>query len=269
MTLNLSALKAKLNEFTKNTNRDDSIWKPTEGKTVIRIVPWKENKENPFIELFFHYMGNKTYLSPTTYGNRDPINEFAEMVAKGGDEGPSKDSWVQSRAFRPKLRTYMPIIVRGQEDKGVRFYSFGKTVYQEILSYIADPDYGDITDITNGRDIVVEYIPQEKSDTSFAKTMVRPKPNPSPLADSAVQIEKLLTDQPDLKLLFKEPTFAELNAALADYLGKVADDTEVIAAPAPAPAAPAPISATAAKSTELKSSTSAANMIEDFDEVFK
>lgn len=181
MSLNIAALKAKLNQFTKQGDRSEALWKPTEGKTVIRIVPWKENRENPFIELFFHYLGNKTYLSPTSNGNRDPIAEFADEVAAGG----SKDDWAQSRAFRPKLRTYIPIVVRGEEDKGVRFYSFGKTVYQELLSIISDPDYGDITDIQSGRDVVVEYIPQEKSDTNFAKTMVRPKPNQTPLTESA------------------------------------------------------------------------------------
>jgi hypothetical protein len=30
-------------------------------------------------------------------------------------------------------------------------------VYQELLSIISDPDFGDITYLTNGRDIVVEF----------------------------------------------------------------------------------------------------------------
>ena len=38
--------------------------------------------------------------------------------------------------MEPKLRTFVPIIVRGQEGDGVRFWGFGKTVYQEILGYI-------------------------------------------------------------------------------------------------------------------------------------
>ena len=57
----------------------------------------------------------------------------------------------------PKLRTFVPVIVRGEEGEGVRFWGFGKTVYQEILGYITDPDYGDITDPTSGRDLTIEY----------------------------------------------------------------------------------------------------------------
>jgi hypothetical protein len=260
MSLNIAALKAKLNQFTRTTDRTDALWKPTEGKTVIRIVPWKENKENPFIELYFHYLGNKTYLSPTSNGNRDPIMEFAEALASGG----TKDDWAQARPFRPKLRTFVPMIVRGEEEKGVRFMSFGKTVYTELLSIISDPDYGDITDVKNGRDIVVEYIPQEKSDTNFAKTMVRPKPNQTP-AGTAEQIQKFLTEQPDLRAIFKEPTYEELKVALERYL-----DPNAPSAPTPAKAVEDEVpvkSATAAKSAELKS-TSVKDMIDEFDEVF-
>lgn len=262
MSLNIAALKAKLNQFTKQGDRSEALWKPTEGKTVIRIVPWKENRENPFIELYFHYLGNKTYLSPTSNGNRDPIAEFADEVAAGG----SKDDWAQSRAFRPKLRTYIPIIVRGEEDKGVRFYSFGKTVYQELLSIISDPDYGDITDIQTGRDIVVEYIPQEKSDTNFAKTMVRPKPNQTPLVESADKMQKLLSEQPDIRAIFKEPSFEELKVALARYLDPDAKDMIPVAKEEPVVTKSA-VSPTATKSAELKSA-SVKNMIDEFDEVF-
>lgn len=260
MSLNIAALKAKLNQFNRQGERSEALWKPTEGKSVVRIVPWKENKENPFIELHFHYLGNKTYLSPTSYGNRDPILEFAEELASGG----TKDDWSQSRPFRPKLRTFVPIIVRGEEEKGVRFMSFGKTVYQELLSIIADPDYGDITDVKNGRDIVVEYIPQEKSDTNFAKTMVRPKPNQTPVADSAEKIKQFLTDQPDIRAIFKEPTYEELKVALERYLDPSAPST-----PTPAPAKVETTSPTAAKSAAVeKKASSVKDMIDEFDEVF-
>lgn len=259
MSLNIAALKAKLNQFTRTTERSDALWKPTEGKTVIRIVPWKENKENPFIELYFHYLGNKTHLSPTSYGNRDPIMEFAEALASEG----TKDAYAQARPFRPKLRTFVPIIVRGEEDKGVRFMSFGKTVYTELLSIISDPDYGDITDVKNGRDIVVEYIPQEKSDTNFAKTMVRPKPNQTP-AGTADQIQKFITEQPDIRAIFKEPTYEELKVSLERYL-----DPNAPAAPTPAtPSREEPTSPTAVKSATTQKSTSVKDMIDEFDEVF-
>lgn len=263
MSLNIQALKAKLGQFTKTGERTEALWKPTEGKTVVRIVPWKENKENCFIELYFHYLGNKSHLSPTSYGNRDPIFEFADALL--ADESiPQKERWAQAKPFRPKLRTFVPIIVRGEEEKGVRFMSFGKTVYTELLSIISDPDYGDITDIKTGRDIVVEYIPQEKSDTSFAKTMVRPKPNQTALHANAEMVQKFLTEQPDIRILFKEPSYEELKLALERFLSVDGDapvaknDTDVTDTPTSAPAT---------KPTKTQT-TSVKDMVDDFDAVF-
>lgn len=263
MTLNIAALKAKLNQFTKQGNSSEALWKPTEGKHVIRIVPWKENRENPFIELYFHYLGNKTHLSPTSYGNRDPIMEFAEALAAGG----TKDDWAQARPFRPKLRTFVPIVVRGEESKGVRFMSFGKTVYQELLSIIADPDYGDITDVKNGRDIVVEYVPQEKSDTNFAKTMVRPKPNQTPLSSDADTLQNFLANQPDIRSIFKEPSYEELKVALERYLDPSAGTAPVAVNTMVEDTPVKTTSPTASKSVEMKS-TAVKDMIDEFDEVF-
>jgi hypothetical protein len=263
MSLNIDALRTKLNQFTRQSDRGDALWKPTEGKTTIRIVPWKDNRENPFIEMYFHYLGNKTYLSPITHGNRDPIAEFADALSANG----TKDDWAQSRPFRPKLRTYIPIIVRGEENLGVRFYSFGKTVYTDLLSIIADPDYGDITDIKTGTDIVVEYIPQEKSDTSFAKTMVRAKRTPSPLAETEEQIQRFLTEQPDLKAIFKEPTYEELKIFLERYLDP---DSATVSSDAVAPQVgqETHVSPTATRSQDTMTSTSVKNIIDEFDEVF-
>lgn len=214
MALDIAALRAKLNSFQGQGERTTAFWKPTEGKTVVRIVPLSDRPENPFSELYFHYLGNKTHLSPITYGNRDPIAEFADDLRSDG----SRESYQQARAFMPKLRTYVPVIVRGEEDQGVRFWSFGKTVYQELLSIIADPDYGDITHIENGRDITVTYIPQEKSDTNFAKTSVMAKPNQTPLSDDPRLVKEWTTHQPDLRSLHKEPSFEELSVFLKRFL---------------------------------------------------
>ena len=68
--MDLQKIKDRLTQLQKTSNTSNSFWKPQPGKTQIRIVPYKFNKDNPFIELYFHYsMGNnKTYLSPVSFG---------------------------------------------------------------------------------------------------------------------------------------------------------------------------------------------------------
>ena len=124
MALDMGALRAKLDRFKNQGERTNAFWRPTEGKQVIRIVPWAERPENPFIEMYFHYLGNRTYLSPKSYGKPDPIAEFGEHLRGDGD----KESWQQAKPFFPKLRTFVPIVVRGQEDQGVRYWSDRKSV---------------------------------------------------------------------------------------------------------------------------------------------
>ena len=68
MALDLSAIRGRLNKLQNTGNSKSNLWKPTPGKHQVRIVPYLFNKENPFIELYFHYnINNKTYLSPSSF----------------------------------------------------------------------------------------------------------------------------------------------------------------------------------------------------------
>ena len=79
--MDISLALKRFNSLQNNTKKSDSIWKPANGKSQIRIVPYKFNKDIPFIELYFHYnINNKTYLSPMSFGRPDPIVEFAEKL---------------------------------------------------------------------------------------------------------------------------------------------------------------------------------------------
>lgn len=222
MALDLTAIKAKLNQLNKADDKKQNLWKPESGKTRVRIVPYVHRKDNPFLELYFHYdIGKKSMLSPITFGNADPIVEFAEKLKKTGD----KDEWLMGRKIEPKMRTYVPVIVRGKESEGVKFWGFGKQIYTELLSIISDPDYGDITDLMNGRDIDVEFTPAEGAGT-FPKTSIRVKPNMQPATDDKSIAEKIM-NQPQITDLFPEPTYDELEKALAEWMNPANADSDV------------------------------------------
>ena len=215
MGIDINAIKGRLNKLQNTQKKSDSLWKPTPGKSQVRIVPYKFDKDNPFIELYFHYnINNKTYLSPQSFGRPDPIVEFADKLKRMGD----KEDWKAAKQMEPKLRTFVPIIVRGQEGDGVRFWGFGKTVYQEILGYIADPDYGDITDPQSGRDLTIQYISAEEAGASYPTTQIRVKPSQTPLAESADSVQKLLENQTEITDLYSELSYDELKDVLEGWL---------------------------------------------------
>ena len=220
MALDLNAIRGRLNKLQNTSNRKDNLWKPTPGKHQVRIVPYKFSPENPFIELFFHYnINNKTYLSPSSFGRPDPIVEFADKLKRMGD----KEDWKAAKKMEPKLRTFVPVIVRGEENEGVRFWGFGKTVYQELLGYIADPDYGDITDVDSGRDVTIEYTSAEDAGTSYPVTTIRIKPNQTPLSEDTSAKQNFMENQTNITDIYSELSYDELKSVLEGWLNPSGD----------------------------------------------
>ena len=221
--MDLNAIKNRLSQLQTTNTRTSNLWKPSPGTQIVRIVPYKFNQDNPFIELYFHYdLGGKNYLSPISFGRPDPIEEFAQKLKSTG----SKDDYRLGRKIEAKMRTFAPVMVRGEETQGVKFWGFGKTVYQELLSIIADPDYGDITDPVNGRDVAVEFKTAEETGKSFPSTSIRVKPNQTPITEDASVLESIKESQKNITEIYQERSYEELTQALNDYLNGSSEKTE-------------------------------------------
>ena len=220
--MDINAIKKRLSQLKDTNTRTSNLWKPEPGTQQVRIVPYKFNKDNPFIELYFHYdIAKRSYLSPISFGRPDPIEEFATKLKQTGN----KDDWRLGRKLDAKMRTFLPVIVRGKESEGVKFWGFGKTVYQELLSFIADPDYGDITDPTNGRDIAVEFKTAEETGANFPSTSIRVKPNQTPITEDAEQLKNMIENQQKITEIYTEQSYDELKEVLNNYLNPTDEDT--------------------------------------------
>ena len=245
--MDINAIKSRLNQLQNTSSTANAFWKPQPGKSQIRITPYNENKDNPFVELFFHYslVPKKTVLSPLSFGRPDPVQQFADKLKASGD----KDEWIQGKRIEPKMRTFAPVIVRGEESEGVKWWGFGKTVYQELLGIIADPDYGDISDVMTGRDIVVERQTAAEAGNQYGKTTIRVKPNQTALVEDATLSDNLLKNQPNIIELYTEPSFDELKGHLQNFLNpSAAEETK--------------------SETEMVSTTASSNVEDDFDKLF-
>ena len=236
--MNLDEIKNRLDRLNNkgggsSSDYKNNFWRPPVGeKSQVRLVPYAHNKDFPFIELYFYFgIGKPRMIALTNFDESDPIMEFANQLRKSGD----KENGELAKKLYPKLRIFAPVVVRGEEDKGVRFWEFGKMVYQELLGVMSDEDYGDITDISKGRDINVEVIPAKETGKMFNTTTVRVKPNQTALVDDAKTVESLLDNQKDLVSLFKKYTFDEMKDELQGWLKPADKDggkqTEKVEAP--------------------------------------
>ena len=255
--MDINAIKKRLTQLTSQTNKTSNLWKPQPGKNQIRIVPYAHCKENPFIELFFHYeIGQRSYLSPMSFGRPDPIEEFAEKLKAGGN----KDDWKLGKKLEAKMRTFVPVIVRGQEKEGVKFWGFGKTVYQELLTFIADPDYGDIADPATGRDIVVTFKTAEETGKAFPSTSIMVKPNQTPISEDTDVIDSV-KNQVEITSIYKEMSYEDLTGVLEDWLNPSESDEEETKEEATT------AKAEVAKTVDTKTET-ATNAADAFDDLF-
>ena len=226
--MDLSILKQKLDTLQskpqggQKTDYSTIFWRPTVGKQQVRIVPSAYDKKNPFKELKFYYgITNKVMISPLNFGDKDPIASFAQKL-RGGEY--DKDNYVLAKKLDAKTRIFAPVVVRGEEDKGVRLWQFGKIVYEELLSLAVDEEIGDYTDISGGRDITVETVGPESTGTPYNKSSVRVRLKTSPLSSDSATVEKWLSEQPNPEELFKRYTWDEMKSALEKWLSPEAEE---------------------------------------------
>jgi hypothetical protein len=218
--MDLNAIKNRLETMNKQTSSNNGggkslFWKPSVGKEVVRVVPNKYNKQFPFTEMLFYYgIGQRVMASPQNWQEKDPIQEFTKQLRNSGD----KENWRLAKKLDAKTRIFAPIVVRGQEDEGVKLWQFGKEVYQDFLNMATDEEIGDYTDIVGGRDIKLTTVGPEVTGTPYNKTSVGPSLKTSALSSDENIARNVLDNQPNPLDVFKRFTFDEVKAALQEYL---------------------------------------------------
>ena len=263
--MDLSKLKQKLDTLQskpqggQKTDYSLIYWKPTIGKQQIRIVPSAFDSSNPFVELKFYYgITNKVMISPANFGEKDPIALFAGKLREGEY---NKENYVLAKKLDAKNRIFVPVVVRGEEDKGVRLWQFGKLVYEELLALAVDDEIGDYTDIVGGRDLTVETVGPEATGTPYNKSSVRVRLKTSPLSEDAALVEKWTNEQPNPKGdLFKRYSFDEMKVALEKWLSPEDDDNEE--------AAIAPVETQPSTNFSLDTTKAKQSKVDQFDTLF-
>lgn len=235
--MDLNKIKSRLDNLNqaskpKQTEKKDYTlvyWKPkAEGKYQIRFVPSKINKDNPFQEIFMHYgVGKYPIVALTNWGEDDPIVDFTKKLRKSSES----ENWRLEKQLDPKMRVFAPVIVRGEEDKGVRLFEFSKTIYMELLSIADDEDYGDFTDVAEGFDFVVNA--SKVQDRPGFALSLRPKPKQTPLSSDASQITTWLENQPILLEERYKYTYDKLKEELQNFIsGGEEKEDDIISEPA-------------------------------------
>jgi hypothetical protein len=188
------------------------MWKIPEGESKIRILPpWSESGDIAF-ECKSHWRipPNDRMVNCLQVINQEcPVCELVkELRAKGKGDMANK--------FAAKKSIYYNVIVRGEEDKGVQIMRSGIQLYENILSYLYDEEYGDITDLDEGSDITIERSGQGL-DTSYNVRIAR---KTSPLSPDSKTATKWINEMFLLDEILDFKPGAELAQLVSNITGK-------------------------------------------------
>lgn len=217
MGINLDKMRSKLNAVQNKgvTQKKSTFWRPEDGEQTIRILPTQDG--DPFKEFWFHYnLGkNAGFLSPKkNFGEDDPLDSFLQELWREGTEESTK----MAKSLMARQRFFSPVIVRGQEDEGVKIWGYGKQVYEQLLNLVLNPEYGDITDPQEGTDLLLSY--GKPAGASFPQTKLMPSRRTSTMCKDLDEdgCSELLETIPDFNSLFERKSPEDVQQLLDEYL---------------------------------------------------
>ena len=222
MAIDISKMRNKLDALKGGGKAQNAkFWSPQEGVQTIRILPTSDG--DPFKSYFFHYgFGKESILCPKgNFGDPCPICDFAAKLYNDKDEESRE---LASRIVK-KQRFFSPVLVRGEEKDGNKIWGYGKTVYQDLINLVLNPDYGDITDPDNGTDLSIKA--DKVPGASFPTTKLTPARKTSKLCNGTPQeCSELLETVPDFNEIHEVKTSEEIARILDEHL-TAADDADV------------------------------------------
>jgi len=216
-----------------NKKGDSIFWKPKDGEQIIRIIPTKDG--DPFKPYWFHYgITRGGFLSPyRNFEENDPLNDFV----RGLFDEATEDSIKMAKKLMAKQRFFTPVIVRGEEDKGVRLWGYGKKAYETLVKICMSKEYGDVTDVHKGLDLKITY--GKPPGAQFPMTDILPVPSFSPNTDGQMtigspasqdpaQINDWIEGVPDYDTAFERKTPEEVGQILDNYLKDEGEKEEMV-----------------------------------------
>lgn len=242
---NLDALRQAF-EANKRGGGNFKFWKPIKhGKYVIRFLPPKDSDGLFYKETAQHKIGDNYLFCPKAEGDPCPICELNKKLWDINTD----DSIALAREIKSRKQYLYNINVKEELEKAtdnpnhVYVYMSGKILYDTLMDYFFDQDYGDLTDVEEGYDFVLV---KEQGDAGFPTyKKSKPRRNPSPLAADDDAIETILNSIHDLNQEVEYKTYDELKGILDHYLVNEKVGAEQFASSTSSSSTPAAATATA------------------------
>lgn len=214
MAIDLEKMKSKLEKLeNKSSGSDFNFWKPTKEVETLRLLP---DNDDPFVEKWMHYgIGNDSFICPKKmYGDDCPVCAFVDKLWEEYNETKDDETRNMAHNIKAKPRYYTWLVTR-DEPTTPMLWGYSKTVVQDLINIVLNPDYGDITDPQKGHDLKVSS--SLKSGAKYPTTDIQVRPAKTPLLDAQDEIDELLEKRANIDDLFQVKTFDEMSESLQKF----------------------------------------------------
>ncbi len=245
---------------------------------TVRLLPDTADPSKTFFHYYVHgwesfATGQYTsFVSPQTFGDRDPIGEYRYRIYKTGTTEEKEKAKSIIRSEKWLVNAYVIDDPVNPDNNGkVKIIRFGKQLHKIIMDAISGEDsdqFGSrVFDLSeNGCNLRIRIDDQGGFPTYVASKFIMPSALPG------VDPEAIYNETSDLTTVFNIKSYDELQAALDEHFHVKDTSAPAEAAPAPAaaaPTAPAPAAeaAPAAESAPAAEATSTEDVSLDEDKI--
>jgi hypothetical protein len=213
---------SSLDKLKELKEKGTKFYKVPDGTTNIRILP-SIDEENAFYLQTGYYFINGKYVYDRRFideNERSVIGAYASKLWKRYKETNDERIAEEAKSLFPKEQYLYNVLVRGEDgEKKVQVMQSGKGIKDDLVSICLDDDYGDITNVVEGRDVGIKRKGKGKS-TSYQvlprdQTILVEGENDK---QTAKMIEEILEQRKVLSELLKYPTKEEEEEELKTYL---------------------------------------------------
>lgn len=202
-----------------------SKWRPKpESQSDVRLFGYPYNeREEPFLELWFHYNVGYSFLCPAKMKNaKCPVCDFSNQLFKKSKENfgtdAAKQDYFLAKDLSAKQRFVAAMVDRSDPELTPRFWEFNEKTYLELLQKLVDRDYKSYLDVLKGFDMTVTS--QKIKDKKYADISFQFRPVQCRLADTDKKIKEILDGLPKIETVYEMLTEEQIKQRLIEFSAK-------------------------------------------------
>lgn len=189
------------------------LFKLPEGSTRIRVLPGIDPgsvDKDFFCKSIVHYNISPNnpkipVISPKSKNPNARCPMYNKVQELKSSTSPADNA--EATKLRGQTRYYLGVIPREGEDAGkIMVYPAPKAIFTKILTLMEDPEYGDVTSPTEGREL--KFIRTGKGKDTRYDVMASPKV--TPITHDEEELTQILENQPELWRYREAPDYDEI-----------------------------------------------------------